>query len=403
MKFSKKNHFLQNKNNLPSDTTIFNSSPNFYFKETIASDFNYSYWICDTFDIYYPSKEDKNEPYLAYSSIEKKEIKIIKISNKQLIKSLTEPSNYVEKIKISYNKKDDNNYLLASDWDFLVYAWNLDDNYKFMYKINTSYTNYIYSFLIYFKYNYIITSTVGHTDNCDYIKIFSLNDGLLVKNINNSDKNDTLLCLIWEKDENDSYIIACCYEKIEIYNILNGELYGNLVTEEKDSCGDYYFSSFISNDNKFLFTSSYEGFINIWNLHEKYLVKSIKFESSFFKIIPWSIYIDYIEDKEESKLYENFNNYIAICDKTKNGIYIINIILRKEIENNSLDNINSNEITFYKHEIISFFQNTGNNPIKNIKKYYHPILGESIISSGEDENISLWINHPPLLIDIFKN
>ena len=236
MKFSKKNHFLENKNNFPSDTTIFNSSPNFYFKETIASDFNYSYWICDTFDIYYPSKEDKNEPYLAYSSIEKKEIKIIKISNKQLIKSLTEPSNYVEKIKISYNKKDDNNYLLASDWDFLVYAWNLDDNYKFMYKINTSYTNYIYSFLIYFKYNYIITSTVGHTDNCDYIKIFSLNDGLLVKNINNSDKNDTLLCLIWEKDENDSYIIACCYEKIEIYNILNGELYGNLVTEEKDSC-----------------------------------------------------------------------------------------------------------------------------------------------------------------------
>ena len=277
MECLKKNHYVE-------DKTLFNNQPNFQFKENIVSDFNYSYWICDTFDIYYPSN-DKIEPYLAYSSFYKMGIKIVKITNKKSIKTLSEPSNYIEKIKISYDEKSENNYLLASDWDFMVYIWNLDDNYKFLFKITTGYTNYIYSLFIYFKLEYIITSTVGHVINVDYIKIFSLKDGKLINNIKNSELNDTLDCLIWEKEEKDIYIVACCYQKIEIYNILTGELYGNLATEINDSCGDYYFSGFIANDNKHLFTSSYEGFINIWDLYEKKLIKTIKFSSSFFKII----------------------------------------------------------------------------------------------------------------------
>ena len=395
MKCQEMNHYIQNKNNSDLEKILFNNQPNFHYKENIASDFNYSYWISDTFDIYYPSKDDKNEPYLVYSSQKTIEVKIVKISNKKVIKTLTEPSNYVEKIKNFYNEKDNNNYLLASDWNFIVYVWNLDNDYKFMFKINTSYTNYIYSFLIYFKFDYIITSTVGHTNNIDYIQIYSLKDGLLLKNINNSDLNDTLHCLIWEKDENDIYIVACCYEKIEIYNILNGEFYGKLATEEVDSCGDYYFSGFISNNNKYLFTSSYEGFINIWDLYERNLIKSIKFNSSFFKIIPWSIYVDYSEDKEDSKLYKNFNNYLLVCDKSHNGINVINFIFRKEIEDIFHEN-SQNKEAFYKHEIISLFENNEKIPIKNIKKFKHPIFGESILTSDEGSNIDLWINNPPL-------
>ena len=401
MRSSKPNHYIKSKNKFDIEKILFDNSPNFQFKENIVTDFNNSYWICDSFDIYYPSKSDKNEPYLVYPSIQKIEIKILKISNKTLVKSITELSNFIEKIKIFYNSKDNNNYLLASDWDYNVHIWNLDENYKYMYKLVTGYSNYIYSFLIYFKYDYIITSTVGHTNNIDYIKIFSFKDGLLLKNIPNSNNNDTLYCLMWEKDENESYIVACCYEKIEIYNILSGDLYGELITEEQDSCGDYYFSAFISNNNKYLFASSYEGFINIWNLYEKNLIKSIKFGASFFKIIPWSIFKDYSEDKEESKFCKNYNNYIVVCDKTKNGIYIINFIFRKEIEGK--DNIDTNKETFYKHEIISFLKNEGENPIKAVKKFIHPIYGESILTSGEEQNINLWINNQPIIIDIFKN
>ena len=210
------NHYIENKNDSNLEKILFDNPPNFKYKENIVSDFNSSYWICDTFDIYYPSKQDKNEPLLAYSIYNKMEIDIIKISNKQIVKALTEFNNYIEKIKVSYNEKDGNNYLLASDWDFMVYIWNLDDNYKFMFKINTKYTDYIYSFLFYFKFEYIITSSVGHTDNIDYIKIFSLKDGQLINNIKNSEQNVTLDCLIWEKEEKDAYIVACSYQKIEI-------------------------------------------------------------------------------------------------------------------------------------------------------------------------------------------
>ena len=395
------NHYIENKNDNDLEKILFNNAPNFNYKENIVSDFNSSYWICDTFDIYYPSKKDKNEPLLVYSTYNKEEIDIIKISNKQLIKSLTEVSNYIEKIKISFNEKDKNNYLLASDWEFFVYVWNLDDDYKFLFKIETGYTNYIYSFLFYFKFDYIITSSVGHTNNIDYIKIYSLKDGLLIKNINNSDINDTLYCLIWENDKNENYIVSLCYEKIEIYNISNEELYGNLFTEEVYSCGDYYFSGFISN-NKYLYTSSSEGFINIWNLYEKTLIKSIKYESSFFKISPWSIYVNYSEDKKESKYYENYNNYILVCDKTKNGIFIINFIFRREM-NNKYNIINSNVESFYKHETVSFIENSGESAIKVVKKFRHPKFGDSLLTSGEDHNIDLWINNSPLIIDIFKN
>ena len=208
-------------------------------------------------------------------------------------------------------------------------------------------------------------------------------------------------CLIWEKEENDIYIVACCYEKIEIYNIINGELYANLETEQKDSCGDYYYSGFISNNNKYLFTTSSEGFINIWNLYEKNLVKSVKFNSSFYKMIPWSIYVDYSKDKEDSKLYENLNNYMLVCDKLNNGIKVINFIFRKEVENIN-DKNNPNSEMFYKHEIISFYENIEKSPIKNVKKFKHPIYGESLLTSNEDTNINLWINNPPLIIDIFN-
>ena len=400
MRCSEKDHYIKSKINLDLDKILFDNQPNFIYKENIVSDFNYSYWVCDSFDIYYPSKIDKNEPHLVYSYFKQSEIKIVKISNKKLIKSLTDFSTYIEKIKISFNEKDENNYLITSDWNYNVYVYNLDDNYKFMYKIVTGYTNYVHSLLFYFKLNYVITSTVGHSANDDYIKIFSFKDGALIKNINNSSINDTLYCLIWEKDENESYIVACCYEKIEIYNIVDGELYCELATEVENSCGDYYFSAFISNNNKYLFTSSSEGFINIWNLYEKNLVKSIKFNSSFFKIIPWSIFTEYSEDKEESKLYENFNNYIVVCDKLKNGIYIINFIFRKEYE---LGKKEENNETFYKHEVISFFENCDENCIKVVKKFKHPIFGEAILTSGEERNINLWINNQPLIIDIFKN
>lgn len=406
MKLHKNNHYIENLNLNDSDKMLFKNMPNIKYKENITNDFNYSYWICDSFDVYYPLSENKKEIYLIYSIFDKKEINILRISDKKNIKSLSGHSNYIDKVKNFYNEKDNHNYLLSSDWNYTLFVWDLDNNYELKHKIITLYTNYLYSFLIYFKLDYIITSTVGHADQIDYIKIYSFKSGDLVRNLINSDINDTLYCLIWEKEKDENYLVACCYEKISIYNLINGVLYCNLSTIVEESCGDYYFSGFISYDNKYLFTSSNEGYINIWNLIERNLFKSIKLPlSSLFKIIPWAIYIDYYKDKDDLKFYKNINNYILVCDKNKFGILNLNIIFRNEIDYNQITNKieNLDEEIFYKYQIINLTKYKDNQPIKMIKKIYHPIYKESILCSDENKNINLFINNPPINVDIFNN
>lgn len=404
----KNNHYIIKKNTEDSDKILFEAKPNIRYKESIINNFNSSYWICDTFDIYYPLKENKIEPYLIYVPLFEKEINILKIRDKKIVAKLTGSSNYIEKVKNFYNEKDKHNYLLSSDYDFSVLIWDLDDNYKMKHKLNPEYSNYIYSFLIYFKFDYVITSTVGHSQGQDHIKIFSFKNGTLLKGILNSDNIDTLYLIIWEKDkkEEETYIIALCYEKVLIYNLLSNELYCELSTNVQESCGDYYFSGFVSYDNKYLYTSSVEGYINIWDLYQKILVKTIKLKnSSLLKIIPWCVYINYYIDKEDSKFYENINNYILICDKKKKGIINLNVIFKKEIDYNDCTNKISDisEEEFYTFQINSFNKSKENLPIKSIKKIIHPIYGYSFLCSDENNCINLWTNTPPIIVDTIKN
>ena len=403
----KNNHYIINKSTEDSDKLLFDIIPNIIYKETIINNFNHSYWICDSFDIYYPIKENKLEPYLIYVPLYEKEINILKIRDKKIVAKLTGSSNYIEKVKNFYNEKDKHNYLLSSDWDFSVLIWDLDNNYELKHKLAPGYSNYIYSFLICFKFDYVITSTVGHTPGKDHIKIFLFKEGTLLKSILDSDNVDTLYLILWEKEkkEEETYIIALCYEKVSIYNLLSNDLYCELSTNVQESCGDYYFSGFVSYDNKYLYTSSDEGYINIWDLYQKILVKTIKLkDSSLFKIIPWCVYINHYIDKEDSKFYKNINNYILVCDKNKKGIINLNVIFKKEIDYNDCTNkINDiSEEEFYSYQINSFNKSKDNQAIKSIKKIIHPIYGNSILCSDENNCINLWTNTPPIIIDIFK-
>ena len=371
----KNNHYIEKEKTNDCDKLLFKENPNIRYKENIVNNFNYSYLICDTFDLYYPSNDTKKELHLIYSIFDKKEIAILRIYDKKIIKLLTGHSNYIDKVKNFYNEKNNNNYLLSSDWNYTLYVWDLDNNYEIKYKIITGYTNYLFSFLLYFKLDYIITSSYGQDELIDYIKIYSFKDGKPLRNIPNTDIVNTLYLLTWEKEKND-YIIALCYEKISIYNLLNNELYGNLSTNIKQSCGDYYLSGFISYDNKYLYTSSKEGYINIWNLYEKILVKNIVIQSSsLFKIIPWSVYVNYTCDNEDLKSYKNINNYILVCDKNKYGIISLNITFRNEIDYNKFTNkINDlEEEKFHSYQILNLLKNKNKQSIKMLKKLNHPI------------------------------
>ena len=406
MNLKKKSHYIEIEKNTDFDKFLFENNPCFKYKENICTDFNYAYWICDTFDVYYPSF-DKKELYLAYSIFNEKEIKILRISDKKKIKSLSGHLNFIDKVKICYNEKDKHHYLLSSDWNYSLYIWDLDNNYEIKHKIITQYTNYLYSFLAYFKLNYIITSSVGVGEDIDYIKIFSFIDGKWIRNMDDSDINEALYCLIWEKEKNlnESYVIACCYEKISIYNLINGSLYGNLILDIKESCGDYYYSGFISYDNKYLYTDSNEGYINIWDLYEKTLVKSILLKDSrLYKIIPWSIYVSYSIDKDDMNLYKIYNNYILVCDKSKSSILAINIIFRSKIKDEFINKIeDEDEKSFYKYEIMNSILNANKSAFKMVKKIIHPIYGDSILCSDENRKIDLWVNNKPVDFYVDKN
>ena len=398
----KNNHYVESPKSYDFDKYLYRNAPNLRFKENIVNNFNSCYWICDTFDVYYPSKEVK-ELHLIYSIFDKKEITIFRISDKKIIKSLSGHSNFIDKVKNFYNDKDNHNYLLSADWDYYLLVWDLDNNYEIRHKINTKYSNYLYSFLIYFKLDYIITSSYGQNELIDFIKIYSFKDGKFLRNVPQTDTNNTLQCLIWEKGKEELYIIALCYEKISIFNLLNNELYGHLTIPINQSCGDYYFSGFISYDNKYLYTSSSEGFINIWNLLEKSLVKNIAIPNgSLFKIVPWSIYINYSYNKEDSKLYKIINNYILVCDKMKFGILSLNIMFRNEIDYNNFTNKidDLGEEFFHEYQVLNLNKKKQNEPIKKIQ---HPLYGDSILCSDENRNIDLWINNEPIIVDIFEN
>ena len=116
--------------------------------------------------------------------------------------------------------------------------------------VNTKYKDYIYSCLLVFPHNnndnYIITLTFN-TSNDNYesiIKICSLNNGNFIKYINNTNNNFIYYLLSWyNKKNNKYYIIQLAYEKIIINNLLEDELYSQLIYQPED----YHLSGFIYN------------------------------------------------------------------------------------------------------------------------------------------------------------
>ena len=153
-----------------------------------------------------------------------------------------------------------------------------------------------------------------------------------------------------------------------------------------------------------MYTSSNEGYINIWDLYEKTLVQSIFLKDSrLYKIVPWSIYVNYSVDKDDMNLYKNYNNYILVCDKNKYSILALNIIFRSEIKDEFINKIEEEEKSFFKYEIMNSIINEGNSAFKMIKKINHPVYGDSILCSDENKKIDLWINNKPIIIDIYNN
>ena len=220
---------------------------------------------------------------------------------------------------------ENNEYLISADNNKIVIIWDITmgvNNYKIKYQIDTKYEGNIYSCLLIFPHtiddnynNYIITSTYNTSDDIDKssTKIYSLNNGIFIKYINNTNNNQIFYLLSWyNKKNNKYYIIQFSYSKIIINNLIEDELYSELKQEPEDN----HFSGFIyeKENNDYLCSSSSNGNINIWDLYNKTIFKVINTNKCFLaNIIEWN------------------NKYIIVANFKNKSIKIIDLEENKMI------------------------------------------------------------------------
>jgi len=277
--------------------------------------------------------------------------------NKKIL-SLQGHNNTITIIRYFINIKNKNEYLISADKNKNVIIWDITNNYNLLYNINSNYGNDIYSCLLLFSdgdnnNNYIITSTKNISNDMDNssTKIYSLNDGKFIKYINNSNRYGVYYLLSWYNIKDKKYyIIEFVNNKIVINNLLEDKLYCELTQDPEDK----YYSGFIKNkDNKdYLYSSSNNGYINIWDLYNKNSIKKININKcKLNNIIEWN------------------DKYIIVADFGNKSFKIID-----------------NE-TF---KLISDIKGVHKKGVKSIKKIYHPIYGESLLSSDQEGIIKLW-------------
>ena len=326
---------------------------NLKFKENITTR-NTSWGWNDMFEIFISYKDNKE--YLVSPNAKNHKLDIFSLINNQLITSLSGHNNIIRTIRYFINNKNKMEYLISADDNKILIIWDITNYFNIKYKIKTKYGSDIFSCLLIFPHNrdnnYIITTTYNKSGNDEdsATKLYSLNNGNFIKYINNTNKNVIYYLLSWyNKRNNKYYIIQFSYKKIIINNLLEDELYSELSNEPEND----HFSGFIyyKDNNDYLCSSSSNGYINIWDLYNKKIYKTINTNGcKLAHIIEWN------------------KKYIIVADYNNKSFKII------DIDNNSIYNINTEHLK----ELVC------------VKKIIHPKYGESLLSADRDKTIKLW-------------
>ena len=341
----------------PTKSSKYN--PNFRFEEIIIKDNYDDYFISDSFEIYY-SYQNYNELMLA-SPNKDNEIRIMSLKTKKLIKVLRGHSALVCHVRHFFNHKNKFDYLISVDDNKILNVWDLSNNFKIKQTLNLNYKN-IYSAIMIFdnKNDYIITSTNNNQNLAeDYTKIFNFENGEFIRNIKNTNINQTYYLLPWKNPEdNNIYVIEFCVGKILINDVNNEENYKVLKANVFFENGlSYYYGSIIGENNTDLCAISEAGYIHIWNLLNSNLINT-------FRIINGNL----------NTFFKWNDRYLLVSDKKNKCFYVVDIIINR---------------------IISKVINNLNDFVKIFKKIIHPLYGESLLICNHAHQIQLWVmpNH----------
>ena len=324
------------------------------FRQNV-NDTNASYGWNDIFEVYISRKDNKE--YLVSPNNNNYKLDVISLLENKITISLKGHNNHIRTIRYFINNINSEEYLISADNDIIVIIWEITYNFNMKFKINTNYSDNIYSCLLLFdlinENSYIVTSSYAQLDDNEKsaTKLYSLENGQLIKYISHTNKNAIYYLLSWyNKNNNKYYIIQFTFKAILINSILDDELYCELIQEPEDN----HLSGFIYNiDNiDYLCSSSYNGYINLWDLFNKSIYKVINTNDCVLSnIIQWN------------------NQYFIVADYDNKSFKIVDI---------------------EKEKIVKDITGQHTDKVPCVKKIYHPLYGESLLTAGQDNTIKLW-------------
>ena len=335
----------------------YEKNPNLKFKKYLLTQKDYSNGFSDRFEVFTYSKD--NNQYIISPGVNTFLIYILKITDSKLFKSLKGHNECISVLNYyqnKYNKTEE--FILSVDIKGILIIWDVNDDFKLKYKINTN-EYVIYSSVILFNIingeNYIITSNsyVSEHENSAYSKLYSLKTGKFVRNINHTNSNGTYYITHWcNPSKNYYYEIECCLEKISIIDLLKNELYHEFISENEEEAFTQAFV-FQKNNKNYLCSSSMHGEIKIWDLENKKLEKKIWSGGyNLLSMIQWS------------------DNYIIFGDNNSNKSFKV--------------------LDIEQMKIISSIGGKHKKPIICIKIIEHNEYGKCLLTGGTDKTIIIW-------------
>ena len=328
-------------------------NPNLHFNSEIDQ-MQCCFGINDIFDIYY-DQNNNNELLLIYPS-ENFIIKVIRLKDNQLVKTLEGHKGKIRSIrhfKDNINQKD---YLISSGSPKVVNIWDLTDNYKLLFSLNINYSqnSIIYSCALFFsenKGNYLITSS-NENSNEDYTKIYDFNTQNLIANLESTNQIEIYHLLLWNNETND-FLIESGTGLILIHNLETKKLTHVLRNNDRSIKNSMCLvNNPDSNKLDLLCSTTLNGLIDFWDLGKFQHKFSIKYRNSYFyDVINW------------------FDRYIIVGEKTNSSIIVIDLIQRR---------------------VITVIKNNNGNSVISLKQINHPLFGQSLLVSDLGLKISLW-------------
>ena len=201
------------------------------------------------------------------------------------------------------------------------------------------------------KGNFLIISS-NENQKEDYTKIYDFNTEEFIADLEATNYIEIFCLLIW-KNNDKNYLIESSIGNILIHNLETKELIKILSTNKKSIQNSMCLIN--DPDSKkldLLCVTTVHGLINFWDLGSFTLKFSVKYKSSYFyDIINWN------------------DNYIIVGEKNNSSIIIIDVLQRRVI-------------TVIKNKNMSF--------VITLKKFNHPLYGQSLLINDLKNNIILF-------------